>query len=181
MMNLMAPDIDKSVVPLWYALYTRSRYEKKVAEQLRERCVEYFLPLVPTLRQWKYRKAMVEMPMFPGYIFVYINLANALPAITAKGVVRIVGFNGEPSPIPESEIESILRLFNHPELIEPEPYFEEGNWVEIIHGPFSGVRGKLIQLHGRRRVRVGIDLIQQAVSVEVDMSWVRPLKLPHRV
>ena len=92
--------------------------------------------------------------------------------------MRIVGFNDEPSPIPESEIESIRRFFNHPELIEPEPYFEEGNWVEIIHGPFSGVRGKLIQLHGRRRVRVGIDLIQQAVSVEVDMNLVRGIEAP---
>ncbi|MFQ5751928.1 MAG: transcription termination/antitermination protein NusG [bacterium] len=59
--------------------------------------------------------------------------------------------------------------------IEPSPYLNEGDWVEISCGPFTGVRGRLIERHGRHKLLVGIDLIRQAISVEVDMSWVRRL------
>lgn len=176
--KLVNPSIDKRVIPLWYAVYTRSRHEKKVAEQLKERHVEYYLPSIPRLRQWKDRKKMVEMPLFPGYLFVNIKLANRLLVLTADGVVRLLGFNGELTPIPEYQIENIRRLLSQPELIEIEFYIEEGDWVEIIYGPFSGVFGKLVQLHGKRRLLVGIDLIHQAVSVEVDMSWVRKVETP---
>lgn len=175
--NFIPKEIDRRIVPLWYAIYVRSRYEKKVAEQLKERQIEYFLPLVSRLRLWKDRKKMVQMPLFPGYVFVHIKLADKLTVLTVDGAVYLVKFEDQPAPIPDSQIENIRRLLAHPKLIEPYPYIDKGEWVEIIYGPFAGVRGKLIQNHGRRRLLVGVELIRQAISVEVDISWVKRLEI----
>ncbi len=89
-----------------------------------------------------------------------------------------MGFNGEPTPIPESQIQDIGRVLSQPERLETEPYITEGAWIEIIRGSLAGMRGKLLQRRGRHRLVVGIDLIQQAVSVVVEMSSVRCLKDP---
>lgn len=170
-------EIDRKSVPLWYAIYVRSRYEKKVAEQLKIRQIEHFLPLVPIFRQWKDRKKTVKMPLFPGYVFIHIKIADKLHVLTADGVVYLVGFGGQAASIPESQIQDIQKLLDYPHLIEPSPYIEAGNcWVEITSGPLKGVRGKLLQRHGRRRLLVSIDSIQQAVYVEIDMSLVKQLK-----
>ena len=174
--KFISEDIDRRIVPLWYAIYVRSRYEKKVADQLKERRIDHFLPSIPRLRQWKDRKKIVQIPLFPGYVFVHIKLADKLQVLNVSGVVWLVGFNNQPSPIPESQIDDIRRLLCHTKLIESSSYISNGRWVEIIYGPFAGVRGKLIQHRGRQRLLVGIDLIQQAISVEVDMSWVKPIE-----
>ena len=170
------PPLDPKKTALWYALYTRSRFEKKVAKQLEEREIEHFLPLLPRLRQWKDRKKVVEMPMFPGYLFVHIKLIDKVRALEVDGAVRLVGFGGEPVPIPREQIESVQGLLAEPKLLEPHPYVSAGDWVTITHGPLTGVKGKLIQIRSQQRLLVGIDIIQQAVSVEVDMRWVKPLK-----
>ena len=81
-------------VPRWYAIYTRSRYEKKVSMELEERGLEHFLPLVPQLRNWKDRKKIVNMPIFPGYVFVNIKLSEKIRVLRANGVVRFIEFNG---------------------------------------------------------------------------------------
>ena len=175
MENLKSFNADPNVSPRWYAAYTRSRFEKRVAHDLEVRQVEYFLPLLPQVRQWKDRKKVVQMPMFPGYAFVHIRLKERLHVLRVDGVVRLVGFNGQPSPIPDHQIERVKRLFAQPELVEPAAYVEEGDLVEITHGPFSGVAGTLVQRRGQRRLLVCIDIIQQAVSVEVDIGWVKPL------
>lgn len=167
--------IDRAVVPSWYAAYVRSRYEKKVAEQFHKREIEHFLPLISRLRQWKDRKKLLDLPLFPGYIFTRIALNSRLKVITADGVIRLVGFSGRPTPIPQRQIEDIRRLLSFPEAIEPAVYMNEGDCVKIIYGPLAGIQGRLIERHGKRRIQVGIDLIQCAISVEVDCRWVKPL------
>ena len=175
--NIIPKDIDRKMTPLWYAIYVRSRYEKKVGEKLRERQVEYFLPLVPQLRQWKDRKKKVETPLFPGYVFVHIKLADRLSVLSIKGVAWLVSFQNQPAPIPESQINDVQRLLDYPELLEFSPHISEGDLVEITCGNLAGVQGRLIQYRGKQRILVGIELINQALSVEVDMSWVKPLKI----
>ncbi|MFQ5674893.1 MAG: UpxY family transcription antiterminator [bacterium] len=158
----------------WYALYTRSRFEKIVAEELEDRGVAHFLPLVPKLRHWKDRKKMVKMPIFPGYVFVRIDLAERIKVLRARGAVRLVGFNGKPSPIPEEQIESVRRLLRYPDRVEVAPYFVAGDPVEITAGPLSGLSGRIIENRGKTRFLVGIDIIQQAISIEVDAAWLKP-------
>ncbi len=177
MTGIAGKEIDPRVTPFWYALYTRSRAEKKVDKELTNRGIEHFLPLIRQVRQWSDRKKIVEMPLFPGYVFVNIRLKDRIPVLQSEGAVRLVSFNGKPAPIPRSQVEDVRRLLggqSKPKL-EPFAYFNVGDWVKIVHGPFAGVKGKLIQHRGQTRLLVGIALIEQAVSVEVELSWVRRL------
>ena len=164
-------------VPRWYAIYTRSRNEKKVSMELEERGLEHFLPLVPQLRNWKDRKKIVNMPSFPGYVFVNINISEKIRVLRANGVVRFIEFNGSPSPIPDAQIEDVRQLLKYPDRVETASYFNCGDPVEITAGPFSGIRGKIIHSRGKQRILVGIEIIQQAISVEIDSAWLKHLKL----
>ncbi len=177
MTGTASKEIDPRVTPFWYAVYTRPRGEKKVDKELTNRGIEHFLPLIRQVRQWSDRKKTVEMPLFPGYVFVNIKLNDRIPVLQAEGAVRLVGFNGKPSPIPKSQVEDVRRLLGMQGKSRPEPfaYLNEGDWVKIVHGPFAGVKGRLIQYRGQTRLLVGITLIEQAVSVEVELSWVRRL------
>lgn len=159
--------------PRWYAIYTRSRYEKKVSMELEERGLEHFLPLVPQLRYWKDRKKIVNMPIFPGYVFVNINISEKIRVLRANGVVRFIEFNGSPSPIPDAQIEDVRQLLKYPDRVETASYFNCGDPVEITAGPFSGIRGKIIHSRGKQRLLIGIEIIHQAISVEIDSAWLK--------
>ena len=163
-------------VPRWYAIYTRSRYEKKVSMELEERGLEHFLPLVPQLRYWKDRKKIVNMPIFPGYVFVNIKISEKIRVLQANGVVRFIEFNGAPSPIPDAQIEDVRQLLKYPDRVETASYFNCGDPVEITAGPFSGIRGKIIHSRGKQRLLVGIEIIHQAISVEIDSAWLKHSK-----
>src|SRR5256885_9453838 len=78
--------------PHWYALYTRANHEKRVATELRERAVEHFLPLYRSVRRWKDRRVNLEMPLFPGYVFVRLALVDRLRVVQIPSAVRLVGF-----------------------------------------------------------------------------------------
>ncbi len=164
-----------TTTPAWYAVYTRSRFEKKVVQQFHARGVEHWLPLLTQMRQWKDRRKRVEMPLFPGYVFVRIDLENQLGVLSVDGVVNLVGRAGTPEPIPSDQLDQVRQLLKHPERVRIERYVSEGDRVEIVSGPFAKVRGTILEVHGRHRVLVGVDLIRQGVSVEVDLETVRML------
>src|SRR5438105_10411681 len=91
--------------PEWFAIYTRARHEKKIADQLEQRSIECFLPLYETIRKWNNGSFKVQFPLFPGYIFVRIPLAERLRVLQVPGVVRLVGFNGSATSLPRSDVE----------------------------------------------------------------------------
>ena len=155
--------------PHWYAVATRSRHEKAVAEQLWQKDVECFLPLQEILSKWKDRYKKVQLPLFPGYLFVHVPIQERrLDILKVPSVVRIIGFEGQPSPIPEDQLESLKRLVFSTLPYDPYPYLEAGDSVEIIRGSLTGLRGTLLEKKGIYRFILSIDLIQQAVSCEVD-------------
>src|SRR5580700_8237318 len=88
-------------VARWYAAYTSANHEKRVAEQLGVREVEHFLPLYSSVRRWKDRRVMLELPLFPGYVFVRMALRDRLQVMQIPGIARLVGFDGTPSALPE--------------------------------------------------------------------------------
>ena len=102
--------IDRDGLKRWYALYTRSRHEKKVDYQLREKGIESYLPLQRVLRKWSDRKKWVEEPLFRCYVFVHVDPANRLRALQTFGVVRFVTFSDEPAVVRDDEIENIRRI-----------------------------------------------------------------------
>ena len=153
----------------WYAVTTRSRHEKAVAEQLWQKDVECFLPLQEVLSKWKDRYKKVQFPLFPGYLFVHVPIQERrLDILKVPSVVRIIGFEGQPTSIPEDQLEFLKRLVFSTLPYDPYPYLEAGDSVEVIRGPLTGLRGTLLEKKGIYRFILSIDLIQQAVSCEVD-------------
>ena len=167
----IAPASDQEV--RWYALWTRSRHEQVVREQLEQKHVETFLPTVTKWSRWKDRKKKIDWPLFPGYCFARFIARERLPILKCTGVVSIISFEGEPAPIPEHEIDSIRTLIDSELAYDPCPMIREGMMVEVAHGPLKGVIGRLIRKGAHARLVLSVDLIGQAVSVEVDAADVR--------
>ena len=157
----------------WYAVWTRSRHEQVVREQLERKGLEAFLPTIPKWSRWKDRKKQIDWPLFPGYCFVRFNGAERLPVLKCTGVVNIVSFDGDIAPIPAHEIDGIRRLVQSDLQFDPCPLIREGMMVEVTHGPLKGVVGRLVRKGAHARLVLSVDLIGQAVSVEVDASDVK--------
>jgi transcription termination/antitermination protein NusG len=158
----------------WFALWTRSRHEQVVREQLEQKQVDAFLPTVTRWSRWKDRKKKIDWPLFPGYCFARFDSRDRLPILKCSGVVSIISFEGEPAPIPEQEIDGIRRLVESDLAYDPCPMIREGSMVEVVHGPLAGVVGRLVRKNDKARLVLSVDLIGQAVSVEVDAADVRP-------
>jgi transcription antitermination factor NusG len=160
----------------WYAGYTASRHEKRVAEHFAQRGVEYFLPLYETIHRWNNGRHRVKLPLFPGYIFVRIALRDRLRVIEVPGFVRLVGFNSLPHPLPEADINKMKEALNKGVLAEPYPYLTVGTRVEIRNGPMQGMTGILLRRQNKWRVVISVDLIMRSMAVEVEASDVVPIR-----
>ncbi len=176
-MEVTGNDAKASDSPEWYAVYTRSRFEKKMLTDLTDRSIEVFLPMREVLSRWKDRKKRIWMPLFPGYIFVnQVNTPeNRYRILNLPGAVRFVGHEGHADPIPENQIEAVRRFLEVSISVDPYPYMQIGRRVEIVAGPLKGIQGILVQKKGRFRFVLKVDLIRQAVSIEIDASDVRAL------
>ena len=160
--------------PEWYAIWTRARHEQVVRDQLARKGVEAFLPTITRWSRWKDRKKKIDWPLFPGYCFARFDPRERLPILKCSGVVTIVAFDGEIVAIPEQEIDGIRRLIDSDLQYDPCPLIREGMKVEVVHGPLKGVMGLLVRKGAHARLVLAVDLIGQAVSVEVDAADVRP-------
>ncbi len=158
----------------WFALWTRSRHEQVVREQLERKQIEVFLPTITKWSRWKDRKKRIDWPLFPGYCFARFHAGTRMPVLKCVGVVSIISFEGEPAPIPEREIDSIRQLVESDLAFDPCPMIREGTMVEVVHGPLKGVSGRLMRKNEKARLVLSVNLIGQAVSVEVDAADVRP-------
>jgi transcription antitermination factor NusG len=160
----------ESLTRRWYAAYTSANHEKRVTEQLLQRSVEHFLPLYESVRRWKDRRMTLQVPLFPGYVFVRLALCDRLQVLQVPGVARLVGFNGQPAVLPDKEIEA-LRTGTAAHLrAEPHAYLTVGRKVRIKRGALHGVEGILIRRKNELRVVLSIDLIMRSAAVEVDAN-----------
>jgi transcriptional antiterminator NusG len=160
--------------PAWYAIWTRSRHEQVVREQLERKGLEAFLPTITRWSRWKDRKKQIDWPLFPGYCFVRFDPRERVPVLKCTGVVNIVSFDGKPAPIPESELDSIRALVGSELQYDPCPMIHEGMMVQVTHGPLRGVIGRLMRKDAiKARLVLSVNLIGQAVSVEVDAADVK--------
>jgi transcription antitermination factor NusG len=165
-MNLPMDYIDSH----WYAVYTSANHEKRVAVQLGQRSVEHFLPLYDSVRRWRDRRTKLQLPLFPGYVFVRLALPDRLKVLQVPGVARLVGFNGRPTVLPDKEIEALRTSLAAQLRAEPHPYLTVGRRVRIQRGPLEGVEGILIRKKNALRVVLSLDLIMRSASVEVDVG-----------
>ncbi|HXM63361.1 MAG TPA: UpxY family transcription antiterminator [Terriglobales bacterium] len=158
----------------WYAAHVCSRHEKQVARQLEERRVSCFLPVYRSVRRWKDRRKELDLVLFPGYVFVHLDLKDRLRVLQVPSVVRFVSFNGHPAPLPDSEIEALNSGLAGGVRAEPHPYLKVGRRVRVKYGPLAGAQGILVRRKDKFRVVLSIDLIMRSVAVEVDEADVEP-------
>ena len=164
-----------SFEPRWYAVYTCANHEKRVGEQLEQRSVEHFLPLYESVRRWKDRRLRLQLPLFPSYLFVRIGIRDRLRVLQVPSVVRMVGFSGLPTPLPDDEIEALRSGLARQLRAEPHPYLTRGRRVQINNGPLQGLEGVLIRRKGNFRIVLSLELIQRSIRVDMDLADVTVL------
>jgi transcription antitermination factor NusG len=159
----------------WYAAYTCANRERRVAAELETRVVEHFLPQYRSVRRWKGRRVCLDLPLFPGYVFVRLALRDRLQVLKIPGIVRLVGFNGLCAALPDAEIEALRERLSRQLQAEPYPYLTVGRHVRIRSGPFQGTEGILVRHRGKFRLVLSLDLIMRSIAVEVDAADVEPV------
>ncbi len=161
----------------WFAAYTYPRHEKKVAEYLSWSGVESFLPLYKEARTWKNGlRVVIEKPLFPSYVFVHIDVSDSLKILRTPSVASLVTVAGAPAPLANREVEALMAGVSQLDLL-PHPYLRKGDRVRVKSGPFAGQEGVLVLWKNRWRVVISIDLLMQAVSVEIDSSSLERLPI----
>lgn len=172
----LRPELPKNAIiqPQWYAAYTCANHEKRVAAELGARDVEHFLPLYSSVRRWKDRRVSLDLPLFPGYVFVRLALCDRLRVVQIPSVVRLVGFGGSPVALPDTEMKIMLAGLSHQFHAEPHPFLTLGRHVRITRGVFAGLEGVLKRSKNNLRVVVSLDLIQRSIAVDVETADVAP-------
>ncbi len=156
--------------PRWYAAYTCPNHEKRVRDQLEQRSVESFLPVYETLRRWKDRRMRLELPLFPGYVFVHLALRDRLRVLQTPSVVRLVGFGGHLAALPDQEIEALRHGLTREMRMEPYPYLKVGRRLRVRSGPLQGLEGILVRKKNASRFIISLDLIMRSVATEIDIA-----------
>lgn len=167
--------VDGPDSPRWFAVYTTSRHEKRVAKQLEHRQIEHFLPVYRTQHKWKDgSRVTLDLPLFPGYLFVRIFSKNRVAVLDVPGVVSIVGARSRPAPLPNFEVEA-LRAGLDPSRVEPHPLLTVGQRVRIKVGALNGLEGIVIRNKSGFRIVLTFDLLMQSIAIEVDGDDVEPV------
>jgi len=163
--------------PSWFAIQTRPRYEKKVTTELQEKGVKAFLPLYSAKHQWSDRRRIVQLPLFPGYVFVRIAplLNTRVSVLQTNGVISFVGVRNMGIPIPDCEIEAIQTVLEGGAAFEPYPYLKVGQRVRVRGGCLEGVSGVLMAVNGDRSLIVSVNLIQRSIAMRVEGYKVEPI------
>jgi transcription antitermination factor NusG len=164
------------VRPRWYAVQTCANHEKRVLQQLDLRTVEAYLPLYESVRRWRDRRMRLELPLFPGYIFVHVALCDRLRVLQTPSVVRLVGFGGQPAALPDQEIDALRQGLTREMRVEPHPYLKVGQCVRVRTGPLQGLKGILVRKKKVSRFVISLDLIMRSVAVEIDVAELEPVR-----
>jgi transcriptional antiterminator NusG len=164
----------------WYCLHTRSRHEEVVFQRLEEKRIHSFLPRLEVWSRRKDRKKKIQKALFPGYLFVHelLDPYHRLEILKTPGVVRILGNEEGPTPVPDSQIESIQTILNGKSAVTPFPYLKEGQLVRVVYGPLKGSEGFLLKIkEGKEKLIISVDILQRSVAVEIDGASVEPVSL----
>ena len=153
----------------WYVAYTLPRHEKAVAQRLGTQNIASYLPLYSEVRHWKHRKIEVELPLFPGYVFVRMLLADKCRILSRPGIVRLLTVNGNMAVFPDEEmlnLQSSLARWN----AKPYPFLISGKRIRVKSGPFAGLDGTIVRRNGKRKLIVTLDLIHSSMLLDLDAA-----------
>ena len=156
----------------WFAILVRTGREKTANLLLENSGYECFLPVSKSTRRWSDRTKLIEMPLFPGYLFCRMNPHNRLTVLMTPGVMQIVGVGKTPIAVEEEEIEAIQRVQKSGLSAMPWPYMQIGNVAQILEGPLGGLTGIIVKIKSGTKLVLSVSLLQRSVAVEVERNWV---------
>jgi transcription antitermination factor NusG len=154
----------------WYALHTRSRHERLVAQRLTEQGVEAFLPITTEEHRWSDRKKTVQLPLFSCYVFARFvaKSSDRLQVLRIGGVLGLVGSQGVGTPIPDEQVDAVRILVEGAAPWDPYPFLKIGQRVRIRGGALEGMEGILVSRNGNQTLVITVDAIQRALAVRVE-------------
>jgi len=151
----------------WIAVYTKSRHEQIVINELSKKDIESYCPMFKERRQWSDRKKWVQFPLFRSYVFARIHLKENIFVLQTIGVNKIVKFQNKISIIPDQVINDIKNIVDGGYKIQQVDYFIKGDEVSVVSGPLKGVNGIIQDLKGDRKLIMKVEAIRQAFSIEI--------------
>lgn len=157
----------------WYAVYVKSRCEKKSAWLLERDGVEVYLPLVSRIKQWSDRKKKVEEPLFKSYFFVHTDLKNYFEILNTPGVVKFICFEGRPVIVPDNQIVAIKEYVGqveHDGEVDLPENLQKGQLVGIKYGSMKGLKGHLAEILGKHYVVVDIEIVGGSLPIKIQRS-----------
>ena len=160
----------------WYAVYTKSRAEKKTAAELIYNGIEVYLPLQKTIRRWSDRRKKVEIPLIRSYIFVKIAGKEYYDVLKTNGVVSVVKFEGKPVSIPDWQIQNLRILLGSGKSFKISiEEFHEGDLVTIKSGVLRGLKGMIKNIRGRNKLVISLDALDFCFTVSIHPALVEPV------
>ena len=160
----------------WIAVYTKSRHEQIVVNELNKKNIESYCPMFKERRQWSDRKKWVHFPLFRSYVFANIEINENIYVLQTIGVNKIVKFQEKISIIPDQVIDNIKNIIEGGYNVEQTDYFIKGDEVRVVSGPLKGLDGVVLDLRGANKIIIKIESIQQAFSVEISSSLIKSKK-----
>lgn len=160
----------------WYAVQTRPKHEKKVFAEIQEKRIDSYLPLLNQVHRWSDRRKLVQVPLFPGYVFVRAQLDPhvRLSILRTWGVIAFVGPQREAVAIPDSQIEDIRTLLSTKVALTPYPFLKLGQRVRVRGGALDGLEGILVT-NGKKRLVISVEGIQRSLSIIIEGYDVEPV------
>lgn len=160
----------------WFALFTKSRYERQVHAQLEKKHTESFLPIRYIKKYWSDRTVIIPEPLFKSYLFVKTSIPNATEILKTQGVVRFVSSGSKPISIREDIILSLRHIVQTQIRLDPFPYLKKGDRVFVRSGIFKGTEGYIIRKNDEKcRLVISIDALMASVSIELDSGLVEKI------
>jgi transcription antitermination factor NusG len=177
----MIQDISLKVISKkadWYALVTRPRAEKKVAERISSQW-HTFLPLQTQWRLWSDRKKKVQLPLIPSFIFVKTTEKELSTIVKEVGIVRVLCYLGKPAIVREEEIETLKLLINNTDEVRTiNPIdLSNGEIIEITQGPFAGLTASYISHQGKYKVIINLETTSTYFQVEVAANSIKKISV----
>jgi transcription antitermination factor NusG len=154
--------------PHWYAVYTKPRTEKKLADRLNDKGIEAYLPMRRTLKQWSDRKKMVDEPLISSYVFVHVFRQHYFEVLNTPGAVKYIWFCGKPASIPPNQIQALkLIMGSSPEIDCVSAGLLKGTHVKVISGPLKELTGELLKHAGKHKVMIRLDHLDKALMLTI--------------
>ena len=156
----------------WYALHVRPNHELSVASRLKELGIEEYLPIRRGQKFSQRNKFNEGLPLFPGYVFSFLDLNGGPKLYSVPGVLRILGYGGRAVPIEHDEMATVRALVESPLRVEATSYFQPGEQICLIAGPLKGVSGTFLHTGKGDKLVVSLPLLKRSLAVTVLPDWV---------